>query len=278
MLRTPKRTGLSLATLNALLALTLATTACSGSGTVDRVTPASSATSAAADIAEGAKVDAEAAIRDGMAKLLPPGLQVEGIAPGPLPGLTEVTVDGRIAYVTSDGAHFVQGPIIELGTMRNLTQHSEAVLHKQVLAQVGPDRRIIFPATGEERYKVTVFTDVECSYCQAFHKHIGDYNAAGITVEYLMFPRGGVDSTAGRTMRNVWCADDRQQALTDAKLGKPVLEKDCDTPIAEDYELGRRVGLAGTPAIFSEDGLQVGGYLVPEQLLTSLERAAQQVD
>lgn len=226
--------------------------------------------------APGADTDADAAIRAGMAKLLPAGVQVDAIKPGPIEGLREITVDGRVAYVTADGKHFVQGPIIELDSRRNLTQVSEAALHKIALDAVGEDRRIVFPATVPERFKITVFTDVECGYCREFHKHIADYNKAGITVEYLMYPRGGVGTTAARTMQNVWCAADRRKALTDAKNDRPVPAKACKTYIAEDYALGQRIGLNGTPAIYAANGMQVGGYLPPEQIVAALEAAAGQ--
>ena len=252
-----------------LVAIAVTTTACTGSSA--QPTPSSPA---AADIQEGAMFDSDAAIRSGMAKLLRSDTQVDRIAPGPLPGLSEVTVGGRIADVSTDGKHFVQGPIIALDSMRNLTQLGEAELHRHELAQAGPERRIIFPSTVDERFRVTVFTDVECGYCQQLHKHIAEYNHAGITVEYLMYPRGGVDSTAAKTMGSVWCAGDRRQALTDAMVGKPVPEQECLSPVAQDYALGQRIGVAGTPAIFTQDGLQVGGFLPPEQLLAALEAAA----
>ena len=52
---------------------------------------------------------------------------------------------------------------------------------------------IVFPAE-KERHTITVFTDLDCGYCRKLHKEIDQFNAEGITVRYLMFPRAGVGS------------------------------------------------------------------------------------
>ena len=67
---------------------------------------------------------------------------------------------------------------------------------------------------------------------------------------------------------------DRRKALTDAKAGKPTPKKTCANPVAEDYELGRRIGVDGTPAIYAADGTQIGGYLSPQDMLQRLDRIA----
>jgi thiol:disulfide interchange protein DsbC len=247
-----------------LLFAALSLTACDRATSPDHNDPAS------ASVADQAK------IRSAVAGLVPAGTAIDNIRPAPLPGLTEVTVGGRIAYVTNDGKHLVQGPIVELASRRNLTQLAEAGIHKKALEAVGEDRRIVFPATTAEKYRITVFTDVECAYCREFHKHIADYNKAGITVEYLMYPRGGVETPAAREMANVWCAKDRRQALTDAKNGIAPPEARCENHVADDYSLGQSVGVMGTPAIFAANGMQIGGFIPPHQIAAALDQALAQ--
>jgi thiol:disulfide interchange protein DsbC len=60
--------------------------------------------------------------------------------------------------------------------------------------------------------------------------------------------------------------------MTDAKADRPVAKKTCANPIAKDYELGRKVGVDGTPAIYAADGTQIGGYVAPAEMLARLER------
>ena len=70
----------------------------------------------------------------------------------------------------------------------------------------------------------------------------------------------------------MWCADDRNQAMTTAKAGGDVPARKCEnTPVQAHYDLGQRVGVRGTPAIYSESGVQLGGYLPAEALLGRLD-------
>lgn len=41
----------------------------------------------------------------------------------------------------------------------------------------------------KEQHVITVFTDITCGYCHKLHEQMSDYNALGITVRYLAFPR-----------------------------------------------------------------------------------------
>src|SRR5690606_12872869 len=103
---------------------------------------------------------------------------------------------------------------------------------------------------------------------------IEQYMAQGIEVQYLAFPRMGPASEDFRKMVSVWCAKDRRQALTLAKLDKPVPEANCTNPVAMQYRLGQRAGLEGTPMVLAEDGTQLGGYVPPVELRRMLDELA----
>ena len=91
----------------------------------------------------------------------------------------------------------------------------------------------------------------------------------------MAFPRMGLGSQDHRDMISVWCATDRKQALTDAKGGKPVPARTCkSTPVDMEYNVGQRLGISGTPAIFAPDGTQLGGYLPPDQMREALDKLA----
>src|SRR3546814_3045587 len=96
---------------------------------------------------------------------------------------------------------------------------------------------------------VAVFTDVECGFSRKLHSQIDDYNREGIAVQYLAFPRMGLGSADFQKMVNVWCATDRKQALTDAKNDRRVPTRNCTNPVTMEYDVGQRIGLAGTPLI-----------------------------
>jgi thiol:disulfide interchange protein DsbC len=213
---------------------------------------------------------ADAAIRNAVARAVP-NTAIDSIKPSPLPGFKEVAIGGQVVYVSGDGKYLIQGSLIELATKQNLTDASEAVIRRTVLDAVPRERRIVF-SPPNPKYRVTVFTDIDCGYCRKLHAQIGEYMKEGISVEYLFFPRAGLNSESYTKAVNVWCATDRRKALTEAKLDKPVPKKTCANPVAADFELGRKVGVDGTPAIYAPDGTQLGGYLPPDQMLARLAR------
>jgi len=130
-------------------------------------------------------------------------------------------------------------------------------------------------APKDYKYTVTVFTDIDCGYCRKLHAEIDQYNAKGIRVRYLMFPRAGVGSPSYQKAVNVWCADDRNQALTRSKAGETLEEKQCKNPVADEYALGQMVGVTGTPAIFLADGELVPGYVPADRMESILKEKAQ---
>ena len=209
-----------------------------------------------------------APIRAALLKIVP-NASIDSIKPTVIPGYREVAIGGRIVYVSDDGKYLIQGALINLSNRANLTESSEAVLRRGVLDGVGRDRRIVF-SPANPKYRITVFTDIDCAYCRKLHAQVAEYNKAGIAVEYLFFPRAGINSESYNKAVSVWCASNRQQALTDAKLDKPIAKKTCANPIAMEYNLGQKVGVDGTPAIYAADGTQLGGYLSPAEMLAKL--------
>jgi thiol:disulfide interchange protein DsbC len=137
------------------------------------------------------------------------------------------------------------------------------------------DDEVIVFSPDEVKYSVAIFTDVDCTYCRRLHSQIEQYMANGIEVRYLLYPRGGPASAAWNTSEAVWCASDRSQALTMAKLDREFESASCDASIVQDhYVLGQEVGLSGTPAIVLDDGELIAGYLPPDALKLRLEQKA----
>ena len=232
-------------------------------------TPATLAAKPAAGTADARAVDA--------IKQLNPRIEVESVGAAPLPGFREAIVGGQVVYVSDDGRYLFLpgsgGALIDSRTDRNLTEVALASMRTKLLETIPASERIVF-APPNPRHTVTVFTDVECGYCRKLHSEIAQYNAQGIAVEYLAFPRMGIGSEDFEKMVSVWCADDRKQALTDAKASGKVQERDCKNTVTMQYNIGQRVGLTGTPMILSEDGIQLGGYVPPQALRETLDRMA----
>ena len=214
----------------------------------------------------------DSAIRVAIEKAMPDA-QIDSIKASPITGYREVAMGGRVVYVSADGRYLIQGSLFDLTTRTSLTESSQSVIRKGILEKVGPERRIIF-ASAKPKHRITVFTDIDCGYCRKMHQQMADYNKLGISVEYLFYPRAGMNSEAATKAISVWCSADRRKAMTDAKSDRPVAKKTCTNPVAADYALGQKIGFDGTPAVYAADGSQIGGYLAPAQMLATLDKLA----
>lgn len=223
-------------------------------------------------LAASASVQADAAseakVREAI-KALVPSAQIDSITVSALPGFHEVVLSGQVLYVSSDGKYLVQGMVYDIARKRDLTEDKKSGVRKAALAGVPKDRMITF-AAKDEKHRVTIFTDIDCGYCRKLHQQIAEYNNLGITVDYLFFPRSGPNTPSFDKAITVWCSADKNKAFTDAKAGVELEKKTCDNPIAEDFALGQKVGVNGTPMIVAVDGSQIGGYVPPAQMLERL--------
>ena len=208
---------------------------------------------------------------------LSPRAEVERISAALLPGVREAIVQGQVVYVSDDGRYLflpgAGGALFDVQAKRNLSEDAMAAMRKQLLSSIPASERIVF-APSNPKYTVTVFTDVECGYCRKLHSEIAEYNRQGIAIEYLAFPRMGIGSDDYKKMVAVWCAPDRRKALTDAKNDRAPASRACKTSVNQQYDVGQRAGLTGTPMILTQDGEQIGGYVPPKALRETLDKLA----
>lgn len=221
--------------------------------------------------APGSSAD-EASARKALAGLAP-AAKVESVRASPVAGFDEVVVDGQVLYVSRDGEHVFTGELWRAGARENLTDVRKAALRRDAFAAHGSEKRIVF-AAAKPRHTVEVFTDFDCGYCRKLHQEIAKYNELGISVEYVLYPRGGPASPSFDRAVSVWCAADRKQAFTAAKLGTEPEHKVCPNPIPDSFALAARAGVTGTPTVFDDEGRLVGTYMTPEQMLARLDATA----
>jgi len=191
--------------------------------------------------------------------------EISDIKETPIKGIYQVTIGPDVIYMSRDGNYVLKGEILDIGNRRNLTEDFHAQKRINLLNTVADSEYIEFSSTKTKNH-IYVFTDVDCGYCRKLHRDVPELNSMGIAVRYLAYPRAGVDSIIGEEMRNVWCAENRQKALTTSKNRQPIEVKICDAPIARHHALGRELGVTGTPAIFLENGRKLPGYIPPDEL------------
>lgn len=202
-----------------------------------------------------------------------PGLKVSAVLKSEADGLYEVQgSNGETVYTTADGTYLLTGDLLKItdSGIANVTEESRVGMRKQRMAQFGKEGVISYPAQGEQKAVIDVFTDIDCPYCRKLHDEIPQLNSYGITVNYYAFPRSGPGTPSFTKYESVWCADDQRAAMDAAKGGKTIAQESCNNPVAEQYQLGGQVGVTGTPAILLEDGNIVRGYVPARNLAEGL--------
>lgn len=202
-----------------------------------------------------------------------PNLPIEEIYEAPLPGFYAVELaGGNVLYGSADGRFFYfGGDLYEMGEhLVNLTETRRAVKRKRLLDAVAMQDMVIFSPNGKARTHVNVFTDIDCGYCRKLHQEIAEINALGIEVRYLAYPRAGMGTPSAAKIITAWCADNPNEAMTALKAGQQVPMASCSNPVAEQIELGRQVGVNGTPAIVTADGRLLPGYMPAQDLAAAI--------
>jgi len=222
-------------------------------------------------------------------------------------------IDGSLMHMTPDTNYLIyQGTMYKFadGELENLSDQRKVKRRKQEMASIPDSDTVIFPAKGEEKAVINVFTDIDCGYCQKLHREMGDMNELGITVRYLAYPRAGIYDENGaftesyRKINYVWCQEDRADAMTEVKTLQGELSgaysrvrnasaanradamlafdkkraemqdmigsTECKSPVAAQFNLGRAIGVGGTPAIVTSDGQLIPGYMEASKLAERL--------
>jgi len=207
-----------------------------------------------------------------LVKLLPAGSKVEDLKPSPIPGIYELTQGADVSYITSDGKYYLDGNLYDMGTRANLTEVLRSRARLTLIGAVPESQMLIF-SPRNPLYTITVFTDVDCQYCRKLHSDMQELNRLGVRVRYMFFPRTGPNTESWRKAEVVWCSANRNDALTHAKLGDALdMNKTCGpTPVAREYALGESIGVRGTPAIVTENGDYIAGYMPPKELVAQLK-------
>ncbi len=197
-----------------------------------------------------------------------PGSEIDSVSPSPIDGLYEVVIGPSLFYVSADGRHLFNGNLYDLQAPpaeRDLTEPKVAVARTNAISKIGPDNMIVFKSPNQKQV-VSVFTDVDCGYCRKLHSEMDQYLAEGITIQYLFYPRAGLNSESYEKAVAVWCSDDRRSSLTKVKKGETIEMKNCDNPIASHVKLATTLGIRGTPMIVKDSGEVLPGYVPAKKL------------
>jgi thiol:disulfide interchange protein DsbC len=216
--------------------------------------------------------DAVSVIRESLQRLLRVGTEKIEVKPSIIPNIYEVSVGSEVIYMTADGRYMVIGDVRDAKTGENITERKRSEMRLATIKSIKEQDTIAFKPK-ETKHVVHVFTDVDCPYCAKFHQEVSKLNEAGVEIRYLAFPRSPEGSEDFNKMVSVWCSKDKQQALTDAKAGKEIEKATCDGPVKQELEIGRSVGVSGTPALILPNGELLPGYLPADRLVAYLKES-----
>lgn len=198
------------------------------------------------------------------------GIEADDVFASEIDGWYTIRKGAIIAYISGDGRYLLQGDLIDLKESTNLSEKSRNGARAKMMSAV-PEKELIVYTPETVRHTVSVFTDIDCTFCRRLHSQLDDYMAEGIEIRYFLYPRNGPTSESWVKAQNVWCADNRNEALTLAKLDKTFPMHECDSSVVSShYAIGQDVGLRGTPAIVLEDGTLFSGYLPAKQLTEAI--------
>ncbi len=201
-------------------------------------------------------------------------LQIISLKATPLSSIYEVELSsGEILYSDISGDYLFAGDMYQTtgSGLLNLSAGTRQIRTQDKIASIPEEEMIVFTPETEVKATLTVFTDVDCTYCRALHRDIDMIMEKGIQVRYLAYPRGGENAESYDKMLSVWCSDDRHKTLTQAKNGQNLPKRDCESPVLTHYFLGNELGISGTPALVFPDGRIIPGYVEVDRLVTMLQ-------
>ena len=188
---------------------------------------------------------------------------VESVASSPLNGLYEVKLKGgRVLYASADGQFVMQGYLFQIqdGKPVNLTEKTERQAIAKTINGIPVAEMVVYPAIGQTKSHITVFTDTTCPYCHKLHAEVPELNRLGIEVRYVAFPRQGLGSPGDEQLQAVWCSKDRRASMDKMVAGATIKAPKCANPVTSQFEMGQSIGVTGTPAIVLQNGQMIPGY------------------
>lgn len=205
------------------------------------------------------------------------GARIEGIQPGPIPGLFEVryrAAEGiAIIYTDANANHIFSGKIYETRADRDLTNERLRKLNAIKFDSL-PLAQAVKIQRGNGKRVVAMFSDPYCPYCQQIEKTLQQID--DITIYVFMYPV--IRPALADHSKAVWCAPDRGKAWLDLALrGKPpAVSAACETPVDKNLELGRSLRVNSTPTLIFANGERVSGGMQAADLRDLLDDAMAQ--
>jgi len=219
----------------------------------------------------------EAQIRKALAAKLGEA-KIEGVEPGPIPGLFEVrfrAAEGgvQVIYTDASATHVFVGRVYEVRSDRNLTEERTRKLNAVKFDSLPLDLAVKIQR-GNGKRVLAMFSDPYCPACRQFERSLAKID--DVTIYVFMYPVIRPENTDHS--RAVWCSTDRAKAWLElaaqAKPKVPEASTSCANPVDKVLEVGRKLGVNSTPTLFLANGERLSGGLGPDDLKDLLDQTA----
>ncbi len=206
----------------------------------------------------GAETPTEANIKKLIEPRLGDGAKVDSVRETPYAGLYEVRTNGDIVYTDKSAQYLIVGHVFNAKTSQDLTRDRVDEINRIKFSDL-PLESAVKLVKGDGKRVIAVFEDPNCGYCKRFRQTTLK-EMDNVTVYTFMYNILAEDSSV--KSKNIWCSADRNKAWEDWMVhGKApaTAAANCATPNDKISELGRKLHVTGTPAIFFADGSRIPG-------------------
>jgi len=185
----------------------------------------------------------------------------------PIKGIYEVDVQGnQIVYVDQKVDYLFVGDLVDVKNGQSLTEKRQSELSK-ISWNVLPLQNAIKEVRGDGKRQLAVFTDPDCPFCKKLERESLD-GVNNVTIYIFLYPLTQLHPDAMHKAKQIWCSPDRLVAWKSFMHDGRALTGDdtCDTPLESIQDLGRKLGIDGTPALVFGNGRMVAGAVPKDQL------------
>ena len=195
-----------------------------------------------------------------------PNIQVTNIQKTEMAGLYSANLDKQIIYLDENAQYMFVGSMVRMKDQKNLTK--DLVLKQNSIDwKKLPFKDAIKTVKGNGKRELAIFSDPNCPYCKKLETELDKLN--DVTIYTFIYP---LKPQSMAVSKQIWC--DANQAYAWKNLLEKNIQpkaKTCANPIERNLELGRKLGVTGTPTLIFSNGLKMVGGRSAEDIQAILK-------
>ena len=195
-----------------------------------------------------------------------PNIQVTNIQKTEMAGLYSANLDKQIIYLDENAQYMFVGSMVRMKDQKNLTK--DLVLKQNSIDwKKLPFKDAIKTVKGNGKRELAIFSDPNCPYCKKLETELDKLN--DVTIYTFIYP---LKPQSIAVSKQIWC--DANQAYAWKNLLEKNIQpkaKTCANPIERNLELGRKLGVTGTPTLIFSNGLKMVGGRSAEDIQAILK-------